>query len=152
VFPTCTNLSITFNAYNCETTHDVQAFLNVLVDWNEDGDWNDNFSCTAGGACANEWAVKNSPIVLTPGCGVYTSPTFLTGPNNAHGWMRISISSEPVPDDFPWNGTVSMPGSAVKGGETEDYPVEIHGQTGNCQIQYKDFGDAPEGFAAYPSG
>ncbi|MBI1796477.1 MAG: hypothetical protein HYR74_05440 [Candidatus Eisenbacteria bacterium] len=35
------------------------------------------------------------------------------------------MSDDPMPDDFPWNGTVSLPGQLVHGGETEDYPVTI---------------------------
>jgi hypothetical protein len=42
-------------------------------------------------------------------------------------WMRLSISTDPVTDDFPWAGTVNWaPGvNHVRGGETEDYLVDV---------------------------
>ena len=57
-------------------------------------------------------------------------PLFLVGPQPVHSWMRISISDLPMPDDYPWNGTVSIGGGHMRGGETEDYPVEITVITG----------------------
>jgi hypothetical protein len=146
-FATCTNATVNYNTFNCKNTTD--AYLNILVDMNQDGDWNDNFLCS-GTACAYEWAVKNQPIVVTPGCVAQVSPPFLMGPNPGNGWMRITITFVPVGDDFPWNGSAAGPGY-FEGGETEDYPVEIHGQTQQCP-RYEDWGDAPEGVAAYPWG
>jgi hypothetical protein len=121
----CQNAGFDFNTYNCKSQ--VDAFLNVLVDMNEDGDWNDNFLCpTPAGACAYEWAVKNVPIPLNPGCQLHTSPLFLVGPNAGKSWMRITLTSTPVPDDFPWNGSAGPQADGFfRGGETEDYPVVI---------------------------
>jgi hypothetical protein len=39
--------------------------------------------------------------------------------------MRITLSSDPAPNDFAWNGSKGVVGGALKGGETEDYPVRI---------------------------
>ena len=122
-FPLCSPKNVVFNTTNCANQY--QVFLNICVDWNGDGDWNDNFQCPGVGGCAYEWAVKNYAMVIPPGCATLASPLFLTGPFDNFGWMRISISDNPAPDDYPWNGTVSIPGSHVRGGETEDYPVEI---------------------------
>ncbi|MFI5370669.1 MAG: GEVED domain-containing protein [Candidatus Eisenbacteria bacterium] len=151
-FVACTPSSVNFNTYSCGATA-VEAYLNVLVDWNEDGDWNDDFACpgAAGQQCAYEWAVKNIIIPVLPGCTNHTSPIFTAGPRPGHGWMRISISAQPVPDDFPWNGSAGMPGGVVHGGETEDYPVTIR-QGNPCAIAYTDFGDAPEDLIAYSNG
>jgi hypothetical protein len=40
--------------------------------------------------------------------------------------MRVTLTSAPVADDFPWagSGTETSPGSFA-GGETEDYPISI---------------------------
>jgi hypothetical protein len=94
---------------------------------NQDGDWNDNFSpCVAGAGCAHEWAVKNQFIVLTPGCQTHTSPSFLVGPNAGRGWVRITLTSSPVGDDFPWDGSAGPTGDGFfRGGETEDYLAVI---------------------------
>jgi len=126
----CKPATITFSTANCGQQR--QVFLNILLDMNEDGDWNDSFSCPpVPGPCAYEWAVKNVPLLLSgAGCELHASPAFLVGPNNGFAWMRISISDAPVGDDFPWNGTAALPGGEIRGGETEDYPVEITAPTG----------------------
>src|SRR5262249_31094194 len=60
---------------------------------------------------------------------------------------RITISDQPVVDDFPWAGSATMLNQQLRNGETEDYPVAL----GPCP-PYEDWGDAPEEAAAYPSG
>jgi len=47
-FKCCSNASVTFQEYNCGEPREV--YLNICVDWNEDGDWNDNFNCGGGPA------------------------------------------------------------------------------------------------------
>src|SRR5262249_33346906 len=148
-FACCAQATVSFTATNCGPTRVVM--INVLVDWNGDGDWNDNVRCDAsGGVCAFEWALKNVPITLPSGCTPLTSPSFLTGRRAGNAWMRVTISDEAVPDDFPWNGSVSVPGQFLRGGETEDYPVTIVCTSDPCNGAYTDFGDAPEEVKAYP--
>jgi hypothetical protein len=125
-FGTCITTGVPFMTANCGPTRTV--FLNIAVDWNADGDWNDNFACAT--ACAFEWAVVNAPIVLPPGCAALVSPPFLTGPFVGPGWLRISLSDAPMPADYPWNGSLGLAGGAAYGGETEDYPVYIEGHVG----------------------
>lgn len=130
-FVSCAMTPVPYNAYNCLPTQR-QVFLNICVDWNSDGDWNDNFQCP--GACAFEWPVKNVPVILGPGCNALLSPPILAGPFTGPGWMRISLTEETVLDDYPWNGSVGVGGGssfAYRGGETEDYPVTIGQQTSN---------------------
>ena len=122
-FGACVQTSVSFRATNCGLER--ACLLNILVDWNEDGDWNDNLRCGPEVGCAYEWVVKNAPIMLPTGCTTLTSPTFLTGPRAGRGWMRITISDGSAPDDFPWAGSTGMPGGVMLGGETEDYPVTI---------------------------
>jgi hypothetical protein len=118
---TCQPAALTFTTYSCATAPR-QVVLNVLVDMNHDGDWNDGQLCGAG-ACAYEWVLKNQLIAIPEGCGNITSPTFLVGPTPGPSWMRISLTDAPVTDDFPWDGAAGLGG--VIGGETEDYPVTI---------------------------
>lgn len=146
-FTACSFDSIEIQTYNCDAFEFMPAYLNVLIDMNEDGDWNDNFDCA--GSCAYEWAVKNAPVFLPPGCATITSPAFLIGPNGGESWMRVTLSIDPLGDDFPWDGS-AMAGF-IRGGETEDYPVTITGPD-TCRIAYDDFGDAPEGNTAYATG
>ena len=148
-FTTCELASFDFQTYNCGP-NDQDAYLNVLVDMNEDADWNDNFQCP-GGPCAYEWAVKNVPIVIPPGCNTLTTPTFLIGPREGRAWLRITISAESVSDDFPWQGTYTAAGAGqISNGETEDYPVFIGGPYDPCDLFYEEYGDAPEEIQAYP--
>jgi hypothetical protein len=146
-FTVCKPSTVTFKAFNCKTDRDV--YLNILIDMNHDGDWNDNFMCPGAAGCAYEWAVKNAIITLPAGCSTKTSPSFLMGPTAGNSWMRITLTATPVTDDFPWNGSAGSPSGFFSGGETEDYPVVIKG---DCNINYRDFGDAPEGIPAYTSG
>ena len=124
-FNSCTPTTIDYQTSNCGET--VDAFLNILVDMNEDGDWNDNLICDSPGGpgCVYEWAVQNQLVVLGPGCETHTSPLLRIGPQSGHGWLRISITREPVPLDFPWNGSAGTTTGYFVGGETEDYPVMI---------------------------
>ncbi|MBI1799573.1 MAG: hypothetical protein HYR73_07770 [Candidatus Eisenbacteria bacterium] len=144
VFGLCSVSSVSYSVTNCAPVQRY-AYLNICVDWNEDADWNDNFQCNAasGGACAYEWAVKNAPIFMPPGCALLTSPAFLSGPFKVHSWLRITISDNPAADDYPWNGSVSI--GPFQNGETEDYPVEVtdrptpaHGSTwGQLKVRYR---------------
>jgi hypothetical protein len=147
----CGTSHVDLAAYSCGAT--LKVYLNVLIDWNQDGDWNDNIACNAA-ACAPEWAVKNAPYMISGGCNPIASPNFRVGPNPGQTWMRLTLSYEPVNDDFPWAGSTTMSSGYLHGGETEDYPLTIlpgNGTTG-CAIEYSDFGDAPEGFPAYSTG
>jgi hypothetical protein len=151
-FTTCQPATVQFKAFVCRAQGQEQpVYLNILVDMNQDGDWNDSFQCPGpNGNCAYEWAVRNQSMVLPLGCSTQTSQSFMMGPNAGHGWMRITLTASPVNNNFPWNGSAGPGGQDFfSGGETEDYPVEI---SGNCNIGYTDFGDAPEGIAAYTTG
>ena len=126
---TCSQATLPFKAWSCGTAS-MTAKLNILVDWNQDGDWNDVAMCgtaASGGTCVPEWAVKNASIVLQPGCNNLNSPQFLVGPNTGGAWMRVTLTATPVSDDFPWAGSAiaTTSGGAFAGGETEDYPVTI---------------------------
>lgn len=131
-FTACSPGSFTIPVWNCDFNVNVPKFLNVLLDMNMDGDWNDTFApCAppAPAACAFEWAVKNSVFLMLPGCNTITVPAFPVGPKPGPGWLRLTITDFPVPDDFPWNGSAGLgPDGQFQGGETEDYPVIIQGQ------------------------
>jgi hypothetical protein len=122
---TCANPGFPFTAWLCASTAKA-VYLNLLIDWSQDGDWNDVVSCPSDAVCAPEWAVKNWPMTLQPGCNSVSTPTFLGGPNTGPTWMRMTLTATPVGNDFPWAGSVigGNPG-VFHGGETEDYPLMI---------------------------
>jgi len=101
-------------------------WVNVWLDFNRDGDWDDTVACSAGSA--PEWAVQNQFLFNLPaGLNQLTTPAFRSwnpksGPQDI--WMRITLSEQ------PWKGG-SNPGQLGNGGsgpltryligETEDY-------------------------------
>ena len=111
-----------FKVFNAAAA--VNVYMNLLIDMNHDGDWNDNFDC---GGCIYEWAVKNLPVTLPAGCSNLATPMITAVQAMQSGyfdatWLRVSLTDEPVDDDYPWNGSASRPDGAYHGGETEDYP------------------------------
>jgi len=144
----CDVAAFSFNAYNCGPAREV--YLNLLIDYNQDGDWNDAVDCGYGFVCAYEWALKNVPILLPSGCSTLSTPAFTAGPAGLTVWMRMTLSDAAVPDDFPWRGSVGLPDGSLSGGETEDYQVRFEDIAPVCQ-PHRDSGDAPEGIVAYSS-
>lgn len=119
-FTPCAQTSVWMEITNCQPTL-VQVYINILVDWNHDGDWNDDDLACPGPLpiCAHEWAVKNQSVNVWPGSWTMTSPDFRVGPSSGPAWMRVTISPNPVSNDFPWAGGI------FAAGETEDYPMTI---------------------------
>ena len=103
-------------------------WVNVWLDFNRDGDWDDTIACPRGPA--RERAVQNQYLYDLPaGVNHITTPAFLSahpkdGPKEI--WMRITLSEQ------PWKSG-SNPGEAGNAGsgpqvkyrigETEDYYV-----------------------------
>jgi len=105
------------------------AILNILIDFNGDGDFGDVMFCETTQDSIPEWAVKNFRMPLTYSFRVeeLDVPAFRVGPRIGPAWMRITLSSgyPSVPDDFAVAGSGEY---ALYGGETEDYPVVIGGE------------------------
>jgi len=101
-------------------------YVNVWLDWNRDGDWDDTLDCPEGPA--PEWAVQNQFLINLPiGLNQITSKAILPWhPEDGREdiWMRITLSGQ------PWRGG-SNPGEVGNAGsgpqikyaigETEDY-------------------------------
>ncbi|MHC4166991.1 MAG: GEVED domain-containing protein [Planctomycetota bacterium] len=101
-------------------------WVNVWLDFNRDGDWDDTLTCPRGPA--PEWAVQNQFLFDLPaGLNQITTPAFLSShPKNTPEdiWMRITLSEK------PWTGgsnpgelgnAGSGPRTKYEIGETEDY-------------------------------
>ena len=101
-------------------------WVNIWLDWNRDGDWDDTLDCEHGDV--PEWAVQNQLLFnLQAGLNEITTPGFLCRhPENGREdiWMRITLSEQ------PWTGgsnpgvkgnAGSGPQSKYEFGETEDY-------------------------------
>lgn len=99
---------------------DRYRYVNVLIDWDQDGQWKQSLVPGA----QPEWIIQNHVIDLAPGnTALFTSPVFLWGWNALLGpqcfWMRMTISQvslDPLSYQDGWDGSGSFPT-----GETEDY-------------------------------
>jgi len=109
-------------------TPNTDLWVNVWIDWNRDGDWDDTLECPEGPA--PEWAVQNQFLLNLPaGINQITTPAIMPwhpeqGPEQV--WMRITLSGR------PWRGgsNPGAKGNAGSGpqakyaiGETEDYRI-----------------------------
>ena len=97
------------------------AYVNVLMDWNQDGMWGGNSTCPGGNmtpehVLVNLWIPAGSVGILAD----FGAPDFLIGPNAGYIWTRFTISPEPVGEDWDGSGDFSY-------GETEDYLLLIEG-------------------------
>jgi hypothetical protein len=114
------------------------GYMNVLFDWNQDGDWGDVVSCPGGSV--PEHALQNFAIpngYSGPLSGL-VPPNFVIGPNPGYVWARFSITETTVP--LNWDGQ-----GMFEDGESEDYLIRIDQPTSDAE-----YGDAPEGAVAYP--
>jgi hypothetical protein len=111
------------------------GYVNVLIDWNQDGDWGDVTNCTH--VTAPEHVLINFPVPngFTGLLSTLMPPSFVAGPNTGFVWARFTVSELMVIPN--WNGEGSF-----EDGESEDYLLYVGDY---------DFGDAPEGAVAYPA-
>jgi hypothetical protein len=96
------------------------GYVNVLIDWNRDGQWGGSSMCPGGSA--PEHVLVDFPVsngYSGPLSGLSPSP-FTIGPNPGYVWARFTISERPVGAD--WNGEGDF-----EDGETEDYLLLIPG-------------------------
>ncbi len=94
----------------------VDAWVNVLVDWDRDGKWAGGSVCPDS-TTAPEWVLVNWPLPVgfVGPLSITAPPGFLIGPNPGHVWTRFSITEQPI-------AAVDWDGSGIfEDGETEDY-------------------------------
>jgi hypothetical protein len=121
---------------------DIDAFMNVIFDWNQDGYWADDTTIICNDTVVPEHVLVDFPVPAgyTGPLSGLLPPDFQVGPEAGYVWSRFTISDAPV--ILPWDGS-----GEFMNGESEDYLMEILAEEGE---EY-DFGDAPEGDTAYPS-
>jgi len=99
----------------------IPGYVNVLIDWNQDGQWQNNPGTTCDGTMVPEHVLVN--FVIPPQYDGTLSalgpPDFQIGPNDGYVWVRFSITEEPVLHD--WNGE-----GEFEDGETEDYLLRVY--------------------------
>lgn len=126
---------------NIRNNSGLDGFANVLFDWDQSGTWGGGSVCPGGPA--PEHAIVNVPVpagYAGPLSGLYGG-SIQIGPKSGHIWIRLNLSEQPVPAGWAGDGIFDL-------GEAEDYLVRVDPE----QDELGEFGDAPEGALAYPSG
>ena len=117
-------------------TMPVDGYVNVLCDWNQNGQWQNDPNTHCAGVTTPEHVLVDFPVLagfagnLASLMAVGTS--FQIGPNNGYVWVRFSITEAPVGID--WDGS-----GVFEDGETEDYLLYVEEEP-----EEYDFGDAPD--------
>ncbi|MBU2649426.1 MAG: hypothetical protein KKA81_00695, partial [Bacteroidetes bacterium] len=96
------------------------AYMNVLVDWNQDGLWALNSGTMCNSIVVPEHVLVDFsvPVAYNGALSALGPPSFLSGPNTGYCWSRFTISNQPVSNN--WQGS-----GEFDDGETEDYIMEI---------------------------
>jgi hypothetical protein len=94
------------------------AYVNVLMDWNQDGKWGGYSVCHDGNA--PEHVLVNFPVPAGYNglLSALQPPQFHTGPNAGYLWARFTLSDQPI--RTPWTGD-----GVFADGETEDYLLAL---------------------------
>lgn len=107
-----------------------QAWLNVLIDWNRDGQWGGVDPGCGGGA--PELAVANLLVPSTNGMTLPLTqvvgglPPVRIGSTEGYVWARFSLTDAPAPTPAAWNGSLVSGGwTSYPQGETEDYLLHV---------------------------
>lgn len=118
----------------------VPLWVNIWLDWNRDGDWDDSVDCPEGSV--PEWAVKNQFLAGLPeGLNQISTPGFLCWHPQEHElqevWLRITLSEQPwVYGSNP--GEIGNAGSGPQAkyeiGETEDYFITPEPGQDKCPL------------------
>jgi len=93
------------------------GYVNVLMDWNQDGRWSGSSICPGRpSVLAPEHVLIDFPVPngFDGPLSALLPPSFIIGPNPGFVWTRFSITERPVGRD--WDGAGSF-----EDGETEDY-------------------------------
>lgn len=122
-----TNLDLWYYTENPEG-----SYVNVLIDWNQDGEWGGEDSCTPSGVSTPERVLRNFHNPDGNGfLSFWHPPDFKIGPNPGYVWARFTITEEELP--WNWNGEGDF-----ANGETEDHLLLV----GDAPLRL-DFGDLP---------
>ena len=159
--PDCQEVTLRVRVRKDPATATREAFLNVWIDGNRDGDWQDIGECEPDGH-SNEWIVQNRSVDLTSFTDFidldFKTILVYNEKPDMPAWMRFTLSDEqavqmppndqPNPNEPPTHGLTDGrgPENGFNAGETEDY-LRLPGQESEVK---PDFGDAPDSSNHYP--
>jgi len=114
-----TDIDIQIHNYMPNHEPYLSAYVNVLVDWNQDGQWGGSSACSGGDVAAEHVLVNFMVQAEYDGTLSALVPAdFNIGPNSGYVWARFSITESAVKQD--WDGQ-----GAFEDGESEDYLLRI---------------------------
>ena len=140
-------------------------YVNVLMDWNQDGQWAFDPSTTCTAVPVPEHVLVDFPIppLYNGPLSGLGPPTFTIGPNPGYVWTRFTISERPVLDNNFATHYSANPLSAnnlgnnlnhewhgegiFEDGETEDYLLRVDEALPEMTIDKDVVGVAPVGVA-----
>ena len=97
------------------------GYVNVLIDWNQDGQWQNDPATTCDGTMVPEHVLVDFlvPPQYDGPLSALGPPPFQIGPNDGYVWVRFSITEDPVGGNWTGEGD-------FEDGETEDYLLRIY--------------------------
>lgn len=107
------------------------GFVNVLIDWDQNGVWGGASPCPLGPAPEHVLVDFLVPNGFVGPLSMLMPPSFTIGPNAGYVWARITITEHPVGPGWTGEGI-------FEDGETEDYLLKVD------RAEELDFGDAPD--------
>ena len=123
LFVNMQNAQITFTVKVDENAPDVTRYINVLIDFDQNGNWTE-------GTYGDEWAIINLEVDVPPGqTEIITTPSFTWGNDPLDlptpAWMRVALTREEIDeslftDEGGWDGSGSF-----DYGEIEDHLVYL---------------------------
>jgi len=99
------------------------VFVNVLMDWDQNGTWQGSSQCPTGAAPEHVLVNFVVPAGFIGPLSALGPPAFLIGPHDGYVWCRFTISEAAVVQDWDGSGTFSV-------GETSDYLLGIDREIG----------------------
>jgi len=117
------NAQLTFTVTVDENAPDIPRYVNVLIDFDQNGNWTE-------GSYGDEWAVINFEVSVKPGnTETITTPSFSWGNDAINlptpAWLRIALTREEIDESLftdlgGWDGSGSF-----DYGEIEDHLVYL---------------------------
>jgi hypothetical protein len=100
------------------------AYLNLLVDWDNSGTWGGTSTCALFGT-TDEHLLQNVvvPAGFSGPLSLLVNPSFVVPTGPGHVWARFTLSDTAVPASWDGSGTFGD-------GETEDYLLSIASTSG----------------------
>ena len=121
-------------------TQPTPAYLNIWVDGNRDGDWEDGTTCPSGAAALEHLVIDHPVNAAALGAGLHTInvPTgFAPWPANLANqpaWVRVTLSEAKSVKPLTFGGIAygdgRGPAQGFRTGETEDYILRRDGAAG----------------------